>query len=85
MDGLDVTISGTALPEEITSVILANINCAIDYENLPSTETEIVCSLEEPLPAGSWLPQVKDEFGLIIVDESVAELIIQIIITDISP
>ena len=74
MDGLDVTISGTALPEEITSVTIANIDCTIDDENLPSSETEIVCSLEEPLPAGSWLPQVKDEFGRIVVSDSVEKL-----------
>lgn len=72
MSGLDITIAGTDLPLEIASVSIAKINCAIDIENLPSTETEIVCTLEESLPAGSWLPQVKDEFGLIFIDESVS-------------
>ena len=85
MSGLDVTITGTDLPLEITSVAIANINCAVDAEALPSTETEIVCTLEESMSAGSWLPQVKDEFGLIIIDESVAKLELSIVITDISP
>lgn len=85
VSGLDVTISGTDLPLEVTSVLIAQIVCTIDSENVPSTATQTKCTLAEPLPAGSWLPKMKDEFGLIIVDESVAALEIAMVISDISP
>ena len=71
VSGLDVTISGTGLPLELSSVSIARVACAIDTENMPSTDTEIMCTLAESLPAGSWHPQVKDEFGLIAIDPSV--------------
>ena len=50
-----------------------------------STESAIVCTLESPWAAGSWLPDVRDANGQVPIDPSVAPHILALRITDFSP
>ena len=84
-DGITVIITGEALPLELVSVELGNVQCLVDQEFLPSTEIEIQCSLQGELPAGSWLPQIEDAKGLIFVDSAVEAHVIELTVTSISP
>ena len=78
---LDVTLTGTNLPLDMLSVTLAQTNCGVSS----NTETQIVCALETPWVAGSWLPEVRDANGLIPVSGAVAAHHVPLVITAVSP
>ena len=79
--GQSVSITGTSLPSELVSVSLGRLPCAV----VSNSETQITCDLDYPVPAGSWIPIVRDEFGLIKVADTVTYLEVAIIVTSIEP
>jgi hypothetical protein len=57
------------------------VNCAVTA----SSDTSIECTLDHNVPGGTWLPQVKDEHGLVKVADGVADHIVNSTVTSVSP
>ena len=80
-DNTLITLSGTNLPLELTSVSLSKTNCIVSANDV----SQIVCALETPWVAGTWLPEVRDSNGLIPVSEAVTAHHVPLVITSVSP
>ena len=79
--GTSLSIVGTNLPLTPVSIEMGYVNCVISTNDASTIE----CDLEYPVPGGEWLPQVKDQYGLVRVDSGVADTVITATITSITP
>ena len=81
LSGNDLTIDGTNLPTDATSVKLANSECGV----ITASTTQITCTLTTSSAAGSWDVKVTDASGLIPVDASVGKINVGLTVTTVSP
>lgn len=82
VDGTAVTIMGENLPLELVSFTLGYVDCAVGTND----ETQITCTLEYPLIAGSWKPEIKDSKGLIGTCSDTCEAVtVPLAVTSVQP
>ena len=81
VNGLDVTLTGTALSTDIVSVTLGYTNCVVTSND----EASIACTLESPLFAGSWEPEVRDVKGLYPTAPSLTAVEVDLLVASVSP
>lgn len=78
-----MTITGTSLPlaEDIESVTMSKTDCFVNS----SSEIEIVCTLENNLVHGDWVPEIRTVSGLSVVAPTVVPVSITGSIESVSP
>jgi len=64
VSGLDVTITGVDLPEDFLYITFSNVIC----NSNSISATSITCTLEDPMVAGTWLPEIMSTQGIVPVD-----------------
>jgi hypothetical protein len=82
VNGLTATITGTAMPTDLTSITVGNTVCAF---NSPNDATTFTCDLATPLYGGSWSPHVKDAKGEVPLAVGFAPTIVTPTISGITP
>ena len=65
LSGTSLSISGSNLPTTGLTVEMGYVPCALDGSE---SDSAIACTLNDTVPAGTWKPQVKDQYGLVKVD-----------------
>ena len=81
VNGQEVTLGGTALSTELVSVTLGHTNCVITAND----ETSVTCTLETPLFAGEWLPEVRDAKGLYPTATSLPAEVVTLVVDTVTP
>jgi hypothetical protein len=75
-----LTITGTSLPTEDVKVQIANSRC----EEVTASETEITCTVDVGVAAGSWDVQVSDANGLIAKQVDVATIDVPLVVESVT-
>jgi hypothetical protein len=78
---LQLTITGVALPQDYDYISFSDVLCDVSS----SSETEIVCTLQDTQVAGLWTPVIYTSQGIVPVDAAVMELLVSPIISSVSP
>ena len=60
---------------------LAKTECIVSTND----ETTIICTLVTPWVAGNWMPEVRDDKGLIPLSGSVSKYNVPLVISGVSP
>lgn len=77
----EVAITGTDFSSDIDSVTVGYTGCTVTSNDA----TSIACTLDYPLIAGTWLPEVKDVKGLFPVDDTLLGHTVALVVTSVTP
>ena len=84
IDGIQLPtepIDGDELPTDITSVRISNQECVV----LSSSDTQIICEVNNPFVTGSWYPEVRTTAGLVAIDSTLLPYEVPLVIDEITP
>ena len=82
VSGTNVVITGTGLTTDTLLLVeISNMECVTSSV----TDTSITCDLVADWTAGSWLPHVKTDMGIVPVDSAVSPYDVSHDITSITP
>ena len=79
--GQDVSITGTGLSTTIASVKIGGTDCAVTSNNAST----VSCTLESPLRAGTWKPEVRDAKGLLPNAAGIAGHSVPLVVDSVYP
>ena len=81
VDGLEVTITGIDIPLETLEVEIGYTDCAVSS----ASADQIYCTLEYPLFAGTWDPEVTAPNGLLAIDTLITPTTVTLTVDSITP